>query len=167
MVSQVSTPSHSFLSGQLSGDFVHENLQKLSHPVPGPLPAPKSQSSPISITPFPQTAPAPRQAPFVQVRPTSHSEPSCAGSGASPQVLFAVQTALLHGIGAGQSAAGSTHDGTQPGSHPSPGTMLPSSQASPASTTPLPHEARTQKAFLQVPPGQLAPSGRGFSVLHV
>src|ERR1700722_18429279 len=44
---QASTVTHEL------GDVVHENVQLASHPVPGPLPAPKSHCSPGSTTPSP------------------------------------------------------------------------------------------------------------------
>jgi hypothetical protein len=51
----VSVPLHVFMSTQ-SVSMLQEYVQLVSQPVFGPFPAPKSQISPISKTPFPQTA---------------------------------------------------------------------------------------------------------------
>lgn len=63
-----------------SGVFLHENVQVDSHPVPGPLALPKSQSSPGSTMPSPQAATV--HVMLSQYFPLPQSSPSPSGVGA-------------------------------------------------------------------------------------
>src|SRR5215212_1506215 len=96
-----SRPLHGSSSEQASLALSHVNLQSTSHPVPGPFPAPKSQSSPASGSPLPHFGSL--QAPALQTPAAPHALPSCAGSAEVVHAWASLQAARLHSAAAGQS----------------------------------------------------------------
>src|SRR5205807_1707988 len=76
---QVFVPRQKSTAGHESGAVGQLNLQLVSQPVPGPLAAPKSQSSPGSMTPLPHVAAAGTQAPLRQWPPPAQAVPSASG----------------------------------------------------------------------------------------
>jgi hypothetical protein len=138
-----------FESTQESGILVHENLHVVSQPVFAPLPAPKSQSSPLSVMPLPHTDAGGRQAPFWQTLPPPHPLPFWVGSAATAHWCAMLHEATWHAGAAGQSVAGVTHEKVQSPSQPSPSMRLPSSQVSPGSTSPFGHTGVVHTPILQ------------------
>src|SRR5262249_49491963 len=143
-VLHASTPLQSLASRHESGASVQENVQLVSQPVFGPFPAPKSQASPISVMPLPQTALGALHTPFWQTKPPPHGTPSGVGSARGAHTCWAVHVCTSHAGGAAQSIAGITQENKQVLSHPSPFMMFPSSHCSPGSTTLSPHMAGLQ-----------------------
>jgi hypothetical protein len=68
---------HGSALGHEFGAMVHENVQSLSQPVPGPLPLPKSHCSPLLTVPLPQSGVV--QTPFWHVPLFGHGVPFAGG----------------------------------------------------------------------------------------
>src|SRR5262245_25201022 len=118
--------------------------------------APRSQASPTSFTPLPQTALGALHVPLLQVYPAppGHGWPSCVASATASQTwVVPLHCHLSHAGGAAvQSVAGLLHENVQLVLQPSPFVALPSSHCSPGSTTLLPQIAVVQTAILQYLP---------------
>ncbi len=182
MAVHVLVPAQRSAVVQELGESVHENVQLASHPVPGPLPAPKSHCSPDSTIPSPHwaethtpplhTLPAAASATPPSTLPP-HMVPLASGVPAAQVCVVSLHVPWpAHGSLGAQFLVGSvdTQTKVQVALHPSPDVpfLLPSSHSSGEVTKPSPQTAGLHVMLRQIMPvPHEVPSAGGAPVMHV
>ena len=137
---QTSAPLQALPSVQ-STSAEHVNVQSLSQPSPLTV-LPSSHCSPVLVKPSPHATAT--HAPALQSRPEPHSKPSAGGVPGAQRLAVEppavhVSRPLQRSVSA--QSPSSVHVNAQAAVQPSVSSVLPSSQASPASVRPLPQRS--------------------------